>query len=134
MSFANIERALDTHLYAFSSANSLAVAWENQPFDLESFTGNKYLKQSILPAESFRGVDASTDFKGIYQVMVYVRKDQEKAAKQSIIDGLISHFSAGIKLTAGGQIVNITNAWASPALIGDSWAGHPISITYRSYV
>ena len=134
MTFSRINKALDTILYNYASANNLTVAWRNIEFQPGTAT---YFRPSILPADTTPvGVEftGSEDFSGVYQVDVVLYKGSTTIQERIHVDGICTAFARGTEATISGQKIQVTSVSPGPALELDAnWYYVPVSVNYRTF-
>lgn len=130
MSNAAISAALATQLDTLD----LPTQWENSDFDPPAST--VYLAESLLPGETLPvGIasQASDQFSGIYQVLVYAPLGANKGAGRSTADLVAGAFVRGSQHTYDGVTVTILRTSEAPSFLsGDRWV-IPVSVNYRAF-
>ena len=131
MSLTKIGAALSTQLATLK----LPTAWENVPFKPTS--GQAYLAESLIAGNTIPvgfANQASDEFGGIYQVLVYSPSDVGKGVGRATADTVAAAFVRGQRITYGGVTVTILSTSQSAAFMsGERWVV-PVSITYRAFV
>ncbi len=95
--FTNIEAALHTRLATLSA--SPPVAWPNIKYiPVESTT---FLRPTVLHSDtSLNTLSGKSEYKGIYQVDVYVPPEKGVSALNTLLDSIEDLFSSNKTLTA----------------------------------
>lgn len=130
MSETNLRAAFDGHLFTMTDAP--AIAWEGKDFAPNNII---YLEPFLLPSETIAvGIEqgGSDILAGIYQVIVNVPKNSDKATWLAETEKVKARFARGTILNVGGTRVVLSKTWSSPAMISDTYYSVPISIRYRA--
>lgn len=132
--FLDISAALDGALNTFASGASVAVAWENSNF--EPTTGTKYLRPTLLPADTTQAESGSSgkDFTtGIYQVDVICPINTGKGEAVNLADDIADTFSRGSIHTYNGVNVRIRRASRRAGNRDGAWFIVPVDIEFFVY-
>lgn len=130
--------ALKAHVASLSLSPSLSVAYPNETFEPPSTNGqpDNYLAVSLFrndPNPATMGTTGKNRHRGILQIMLHARKDQDFAVASEIAGDIAEHF----KLTTTGTNNGFTFRVEVPPTVGSdiSLANEqmmqiPISIRY----
>jgi hypothetical protein len=133
MTMTALQSILEIHLAEFATNESLRVAWPNMAFSRQD--NETYLVVNNLPASlqaSAIDPDAQDVLTGIYQIDVIAPSGNGWAPSAAVIDGLRSHFSRGLKLTATGIELTVIRTQQSPAKIDDGTHYRvPVDVVWR---
>jgi hypothetical protein len=134
MTMTALQSILEIHLASFATDAGLRVAWPNVAF---SRSGNEtYLAVNNLPASvqaAALGRDAQDVLTGIYQIDVVAPSGNGWAPSADVVDGLRSHFSRGLKLTATGIELTVIRTQQAPAKIDDGTHYRvPVDVAWRA--
>lgn len=134
MTMTALQSILEIHLASFATNENLRVAWPNMAFARQD--NETYLVVNNLPASlqaSAIGPDAQDVLTGIYQIDVVAPSGKGWAASADVIDGLRSHFSRGLKLTATGIELTVIRTQQAPAKIDDGTHYRvPVDVAWRA--
>jgi hypothetical protein len=129
MTLIKIGAALSTQLATLA----LPTAWENSRF--KPTAGQVYLAESLIAGNTLAvgvAIQASDEFGGIYQVLVYSPTDAGKGIGRATADTVAAAFVRGDRLVYDGVTVTIlSTSQAGGFISGDRWVV-PISIKYRA--
>jgi hypothetical protein len=130
MSHSKIGAALSSKLATLN----LPTAWENSRF--KPTAGQVYLAESLIAGNTVAvgvAAQASDEFGGIYQVLVYSPADAGKGIGRATADTVAGAFVRGARLAYDGLTVTILSTSQAPAFMsGDRWVV-PVSVTYRAF-
>lgn len=131
MSLTKIGAALSTQLATLD----LPTAWENSRF--KPTAGQVYLAESLIAGNTIAvgfANQASDEYGGIYQVLVYSPVDASKGIGRSTADTVAAAFVRGDRLVYDDVTVTILSTSQSAAFMsGDRWV-IPVSVTYRAFL
>lgn len=131
MSLTKIGAALSTQLATLS----LPTAWENSRFNPTA--GQVYLAESLIAGDTVAvGIasQASDEYGGIYQVLVYAPADAGKGIARSTADTVAAAFVRGDRLVYDGVTVTIqSTSQAAGFMSGDRFVV-PVSVAYRAFI
>lgn len=131
MSLTKIGAALSTQLATLN----LPTAWENSRFNPTA--GQVYLAESLIAGNTIAvgfANQASDEYGGIYQVLVYAPADAGKGIARSTADAVAAAFVRGDRLVYDGVTVTIqSTSQAAGFMSGDRFVV-PVSVTYRAYI
>ena len=135
MSFVTLRGLLETHMATFAAAQSLHVAYENQPFKPES--EETFLRSTLMlsePRAAACGVAAQDYQRGVYQVDIYGIANKGWGPVAIIGDALRVHFKRGSKHTGNGVTLTCESVAKGPAMIEGNRYRVPMSITFYAYM
>lgn len=131
MSLTDIGAALSTQLATLN----LPTAWENSHF--KPTAGQVYLAESLIAGNTIPvGIasQASDEYGGIYQVLVYAPADAGKGIARSTADTVAAAFVRGDRLVYNGVTVTIqSTSQAAGFMSGDRFVV-PVSVAYRAFI
>jgi len=135
-SFRDMSAALSVNLNVYAVANSVAVAWENHQYS--PVTGTKYLRETLLPADTVQvelgstGIDETL---GIYQVDVFAPANSTagKSEAVNLADGVADQFNRGLVLTYNSVNVRIRSVSRGAGTIDGAWFIVPVFVSFKSY-
>ena len=131
MSLTKIGAALSTQLATLN----LPTAWENSRF--KPTVGQVYLAESLIAGSTIAvgfANQASDEYGGIYQVLVYAPADAGKGIARSTADTVAAAFVRGDRLVYDGVIVTIqSTSQAAGFMSGDRFVV-PVSVAYRAFI
>lgn len=131
MSLTNIGAALSTQLATLN----LPTAWENSRF--KPTAGQVYLAESLIAGNTIPvgiAAQASDEYGGIYQVLVYAPADAGKGIARSTADAVAAAFVRGDRLVYDGVTVTIqSTSQAAGFMSGDRFVV-PVSVAYRAFI
>ena len=131
MSLTDIGAALSTQLATLN----LPTAWENSRFNPTA--GQVYLAESLIAGSTIAvGIasQASDEYGGIYQVLVYAPADAGKGIARSTADTVAATFVRGDRLVYNGVTVTIqSTSQAAGFMSGDRFVV-PVSVAYRAFI
>ncbi|HEX4918047.1 MAG TPA: DUF4128 domain-containing protein [Limnobacter sp.] len=133
MSVVLIARALEKHLGTLTPA--VAIAGENGTYT--PVTGTPYQATTLLPASTLTRDVAERvhEERGIFQVMVCYPSAQGPVNARTRAEAIRQHYTAGLRLTEGGQDVEILGKPSiAPALTPTGWYCIPVRINYKAIV
>lgn len=138
MSQIKIRTALDTRLLSTPGGLSATwTAWDNKGLKTAPPATQAYQIVSLLPATPDNpAIDGQTQIhNGIYQVLLMMPVGATSLSGETIAQGIVDYFPAGLRLTCSGQTVRIVG---TPAIAGGYQSGErycvPVSIRYNSIV
>ena len=131
MSLTKIGAALSTQLATLN----LPTAWENSRFNPTA--GQVYLAESLIAGDTIAvgfANQASDEYGGIYQVLVYAPADAGKGIARSTADTVAAAFVRGDRLVYDGVTVTIqSTSQAAGFMSGDRFVV-PVSVAYRAFI
>jgi len=131
MTVTKIGAALSTQLATLD----LPTAWENTRF--KPTLGQVYLVESLIAGKTIAmgiAAQASDEYGGIYQVLVYAPADAGKGIGRATADTVAGAFVRGDRLVYEGVTVTImSTSQATGFMSGDRWI-IPVSVAYRSFL
>lgn len=131
MSLTKIGAALSTQLATLN----IPTAWENSRF--RPVAGQVYLMESLLAGKTIAvgiAAQASDEYGGIYQVLVYAPADAGKGVGRATADVVAGAFVRGDRLFYEDATVTImSTSQATGFMSGDRWVV-PVSVSYRSFL
>jgi homoserine kinase len=131
MSLTKIGAALSTQLATLG----LPTAWENSRF--KPTAGQVYLAESLIAGNTIAvgfANQASDEYGGIYQVLIYSPIDVSKGIGRSTADIVAAAFVRGDRLVYDDVTVTIlSTSQAAAFMSGDRWV-IPVSVTYRAFI
>ena len=131
MSLTKIGAALSTQLATLN----LSTAWENSRF--KPTAGQVYVAESLIAGDTIAvgfASQASDEYGGIYQVLVYAPADAGKGIARSTADAVAAAFIRGDRLTYDGVTVTIqSTSQAAGFMSGDRFVV-PVSVAYRAFI
>lgn len=135
MTQPRIRAALESRLATWAAAQSpaLAVAWQNVAFTPAA--GTRYLRATLLPAETQNPIAGAAHRRliGLLQVDVVSPAGAGMGGEESLADLICAEFRRGTTLTQSGlQIVMDYSPSIGPAQIDEGWTFLPVSIRYRA--
>lgn len=132
---AKIEKVFNYPLLAWSTAQSIPVAWDGKSFDPGVYaTAGKYVSQIMLPAMPQNvaiGQNVTQRHTGIYQIDVYTNTTNAKYDANSIVESLEAVYPVGQSLTYNSVSARVNNFYADPIGTEEGWYRIAISIYYR---
>jgi hypothetical protein len=132
---ATIEKIFNSALSAWSTAQSIPVAWDGKAYN--PVVPSKYVSQVLVPARPQNvaiGKDVTQRREGVYQIDVYASTENAKYDADVIIASLESTFKVGYPLTYSGVSAQVTNFFPDPHGIDEGWYRVSISIYYRAEI
>lgn len=135
MTQPRIREALETRLNTWAAAQSPAVpvAWQNASYT--PTTGVRYVRATILPAETQNPIYGQMHRRliGIFQVDVMAPTGTGMAASEALAESLCAEFRRGTTLTQDGlTVVMDFSPSIGTAQPEDGWVFLPVSIRYRA--
>jgi hypothetical protein len=131
MSLTKIGAALSTQLATLN----LPTAWENVRF--KPVSGQTYIAETLIAGNTIPvgfANQASDEFGGVYQVLVYSPADAGKGVGRATADTVAAAFVRGQRLVYNGVTVTIlSTSQSSGFMSGDRWVV-PVSVTYRAFI
>lgn len=131
MSLTKIGAALSTQLATLN----IPTAWENSRF--KPTAGQVYLAESLIAGNTIPvgiAAQASDEFGGVYQVLVYSPADAGKGIGRITADTVAGAFVRGARLVYDDVTVTIlSTSQAAAFMSGDRWVV-PVSVTYRAFI
>lgn len=131
MSLTDIGAALSTQLATLN----IPTAWENSRY--KPTAGQVYVAESLIAGNTIAvGIasQASDEYGGIYQVLVYAPLDAGKGIARSTADTVAAAFVRGDRLVYNGVTVTIqSTSQAAGFMAGDRFVV-PVSVTYRAFI
>lgn len=131
MSLTKIGAALSTQLATLD----LPTAWENSRF--KPTAGQVYLAEKLISGDTIAvgfASQASDEYGGIYQVLVYAPADAGKGIARSTADTVAAAFVRGDRLTYEDVTVTIQSTSQAVGFMSGDRFVVPVSVSYRSYI
>ena len=131
MSLTKIGAALSTQLATLN----LSTAWENSRF--KPTAGQVYVAEKLIAGETIAvgfASQASDEYGGIYQVLVYAPADAGKGIARSTADTVAAAFVRGDRLVYDGVTVTIQSTSQAVGFMSGDRFVVPVSVSYRAYI
>lgn len=131
MSLTKIGAALSSKLATLN----LPTAWENSRF--KPTAGQVYLAESLIAGNTIAvgiAAQASDEFGGVYQVLVYAPADTSKGIARSTADAVAAAFVRGDRLVYEGVTVTIQSTSQGAGFMSGDRFAVPVSVSYRAFI
>lgn len=131
MSLIKIGAALSTKLATLN----LPTAWENSRF--KPTAGQVYLAESLIAGNTIPvgfAAQASDEYGGIYQVLVYAPVDSGKGIARSTADTVAAAFVRADRLVYEGVTVTIQSTSQGAGFMSGDRFVVPVSVSYRAFI
>lgn len=134
MSFTTLENLFCARLAAFSTEQSLEVAWENKTFTPPE--NDAYLEPTLMlatPRAAGLGSDAADYQRGVFQIDVCALKNTRREGRR-IADLLRAKFPRGLKMAGTDANITVESFAIGPPINGDTRYQLPASVTFYAYM
>jgi hypothetical protein len=126
--------ALRARVEALTLSPAFPIAWPNEPF---TPLAGGYLKVEHIPNRTLRRFIGSNDphhYRGILQIGVMAKLNQNVAVGIEVAGDVAGHFPADLRLTSNGITVRITShPSVGPAQPQATHVMIPVSIEYEAW-